>query len=128
MRILTVVVLAVLAPVVISCSSDSVGSELTEVELAWCADPGNFASYDAIWDAADELGVDTIGHFMLDEAGIATDVDPDDLSAADLTEEEMGALLAVGDDFDSSDDIWLEYLATEDGTKACQTAYASSGG
>ncbi len=128
MRILTVVFVAVLTLVAVSCSSDSAESELTEAELAWCADPGDFTSYDAIWDAADELGVDTIGHFMLDKASITTDVDPNDLSAADLTDEEMEALLAVGDDFDNSDDIWLEYLATDDGTKACQSAYESASG
>lgn len=126
MRILTVVLLTVLALVAVSCSSDSADSELTEAELAWCADPGDFTSYDAIWDAANDLDLDTVGHFMLDKAGITTDVDPDDLSAADLTDEETEALLAVGEDFDNSDDIWLEYLATEDGTAACQSAYESA--
>ncbi|MCL1693655.1 MAG: hypothetical protein M3096_08235, partial [Actinomycetia bacterium] len=110
MRILTVALITVLALVSISCSSDSAESDLTEAELAWCADPGDFTSYDAIWDTANDLGIGTVGHFMLDKAGIETDVHPDDLSAEDLTEEEIAALIAVGDDFENGDEIWLEYL------------------
>ncbi len=128
MRILTVALITVLALVSVSCSSDSAESDLTEAELAWCADPGDFTSYDAIWDTANDLGIDTVGHFMLDKAGIETDVHPDDLSAEDLTEEEIAALIAVGDDFENGDEIWLEYLGTDDGTKACQTAYESANG
>lgn len=128
MRILTVALFTVLALVSVSCSNDSADSDLTEAELAWCADPGDFTSYDAIWDTANDLGVDTVGHFMLDEAGIETDVHPDDLSAEDLTEEEITALIEVGDEFESGDEIWLEYLATDDGTKACQAAYESASG
>ncbi|MEA3510686.1 MAG: hypothetical protein U9R51_04545 [Actinomycetota bacterium] len=128
MRILTVALITVLALVSVSCSNDSAESDLTEAELAWCADPGDFSSYDAIWDTANDLGVDTVGHFMLDEAGIETDVHPDDLSAEDLTEEEITALIEVGDEFENGDEIWLEYLATDDGTKACQTAYESASG
>jgi len=128
MRTLTVALFTVLALVAVSCSSDSADSELTEAEQAWCADPGDVISFDAIWDAADDLGVDTIGHFMLNEAGITTDVHPDDLSAGDLSEEELTALIAIGDEFESGDDIWLGYLATDDGTKACQSAYASVNG
>lgn len=63
---------------------------------------------------------------MLDKAGITTDVHPDDLSIGDLTEEEATPLLTVGGEFESGDDIWLEYLTTEDGTKACQAAYQSA--
>jgi hypothetical protein len=37
-------------------------------------------------------------------------------------------LITIGDDFDSSDDIWLEYLATEGGTEACLSAYESANG
>lgn len=128
MRILTVAFFTVLALVSVSCSNDSAESDLTEAELAWCADPGDFSSYDAIWDAANDLGVDTVGHFMLDEAGIETDVHPDDLSAEDLSGEEITALIEVGDEFESGDEIWLEYLATDDGTKACQAAYESASG
>ncbi len=128
MRILTVALITVLALVSVSCSSDSAESDLTEAELAWCADPGDFTSYDAIWDTANDLGIDTVGHFMLDKAGIETDVHPDDLSAEDLTEEEIAALIAVGDDFENGDEIWVEYLGTDDGTKACQTAYESANG
>jgi hypothetical protein len=47
-------------------------------------------------------------------------------SAEDLTEEEIAALISVGDDFENGDQIWLEYLGTDDGTKACQTAYESA--
>jgi hypothetical protein len=128
MRILSVALITVLALVTVSCSSDSAESDLTAAELAWCADPGDFTSYDAIWDVANDLGIDTVGHFMLDKAGITTDVHPDDLSAEDLTEEEIAALIAVGDDFENGDEIWLEYLGTDDGTKACQTAYESANG
>jgi hypothetical protein len=128
MRILSVALITVLALVSVSCSSDSAESDLTEAELAWCADPGDFTSYDAIWDVANDLGIDSVGHFMLEKAGITTDVHPDDLSAEDLTEEEIAALIAVGDDFENGDEIWLEYLGTDDGTKACQTAYESANG
>ena len=79
-------------------------------------------------NAADDLGVDTVGHFMLDEAGITTDVHADDLSADDLTEDEMTALIAIGDEFENGDGIWLEYLATDDGAKACRSAYESANG
>jgi hypothetical protein len=128
MRILSVALITVLALVSVSCSRASAESDLTEAELAWCADPGDFTSYDAIWDLANDLGVDSVGHFMLNKAGITTDVHPDDLSAEDLTEEEIAALVAVGDDFENGDEIWLEYLGTDDGTKACQTAYESANG
>ena len=65
---------------------------------------------------------------MLDEAGITTEVHPDDLSSDDLTEEELTALIAVGDEFESGDGIWLEYLSTDDGMKACQSAYRTVNG
>lgn len=128
MRTLTVVLVTVLALVAVSCSSDSSESQLTEAEQAWCADPGDTASFDAIWDAADDLGVDTVGHFMLDKAGISTDVHPDDLTAGDLNEEEVTALIAIGDEFESGDEIWLEYLATDAGTQACRSAYETANG
>lgn len=126
MRTLTVVFVAVLALVAVSCSSDSAEASLTDAEQAWCADPNDDAAFVAIWDAADDLGVDTIGHFMLDKAGIETDVHPDDLDVGDLTEEEVTALLAIGEEFESEDDLWIEYLATDAGTKACQAAYESA--
>ena len=128
MRTLTVALFTVLALIAVSCSSDSADAELTEAEQAWCADPGDVTSFDAIWDAADDLGVDTVGHFMLDEAGITTDVHPDDLSADDLTEEDLTALIEIGDEFENGDDIWLQYLATDDGTNACRSAYESANG
>jgi len=37
-------------------------------------------------------------------------------------------LVAVGDEFENGDDIWLEYLTTDDGRKACQSAYESANG
>ena len=120
MRILTVALIAVVALAAVSFSSDSAATQLTD------ADPSDAAAFDAIWEAADDLGVDTVGHLMLDKAGIATDVHPDDLSVDDLTEEEVTALLAVGEEFENGDDIWLEYLATDDGTKACQAAYETA--
>ncbi len=126
MRILTVALITVVALAAVSCSSDSAATQLTDAEQAWCADPSDAAAFDAIWEAADDLGVDTVGHLMLDKAGIATDVHPDDLSVDDLTEEEVTALLAVGEEFENGDDIWLEYLATDDGTKACQAAYETA--
>ena len=128
MRTLTLVLVTVLALVVVSCSGDSAEAELTDAEQAWCADPNDDAAFVAIWDTADDLGVETIGHFMLDKVGIETDVHPDDLDLGDLTEEEVTALMAIGEEFESEDDLWLEYLATDDGTKACQAAYESVNG
>ena len=122
MRILTVALAAVL------CRSDSAAIQLADAAQAGCTDPGDFTSYDTIWAAADGLGVDTVGPFMLDKAGITTDVHSDDLTADDLTEEEVAALIVVGDEIENGDEIRLEYLVTEDGMKACQSAYESANG
>jgi ABC-type proline/glycine betaine transport system substrate-binding protein len=131
MRLLAVTLVAMLTLVVVSCSSGetaSDGTALTGDELGWCGDPNDFDAYDAIWEAADESGVASMGDFMLEKAGIETDIDPKDLAAltASLSREQIDALVAVGDEFDESDDLWLEYLATEDGTAACRAAYAAS--
>jgi hypothetical protein len=37
-------------------------------------------------------------------------------------------LITIDDDFDSSDEVGLEHLATDDGKKACQAAYESAKG
>ncbi len=122
MRILTVALAAVL------CRSDSAAIQLTAAAQAWGSDPGDFTFRDAIWAAADDLGVDTVCHSMPDNAVIATDVRSDDLTAGNLMEEELTALNAVGDEFGCGDDTWLEQLATEDDTRPCQSAYEMANG
>lgn len=127
MRILTVLVVSVLALVLVSCGgSDS--TELTDTELAWCGNVDDAATFNAIWDASTELEVDSIGNFMLDKAGIDTDVDPRELGVDDLTEAELEPLTAVGEEFDASEDMWLEYLGTEDGATACAAGYETVNG
>lgn len=122
MRILTVVLVSVLALAAVSCGgSDS--TELTEAELAWCGNVDDPATFNAIWDASTELEVDSVGNFMLDKAGIDTDVVPSELGVDDLTEAELESLTAVGEEFEASEDMWLEYLGTEDGATACAAAY-----
>ena len=113
-----------------ACSSGSSGEadSLSDAEIAWCGDPNDFAAYDAIWDTADKIGVDSMGDFMLAEAGIETDIDPKDLAALSdsLSREQIDALADVGKRFDESDDLWLEYLATPDGIAACRAAYEAN--
>jgi len=130
MRNLIVAFLVVLGLLAASCSSNArlVDTGLTDAEQTWCANPDDHASYDAIWESAEALDVNTVGHFMLRKAGITKDLDPNTLQASDLTDAEMEALVAVDDEFDSSDDIWLAYLATNDGTQACRDAYANVNG
>jgi hypothetical protein len=101
---------------------------LSDAEAAWCGDPNDFVAYDAIWDAADAIGVDSMGDFMLAEAGIVTDIDPKDLAALtdSLSREQIDALAEIGKQFDESDDLWLEYLATPDGVAACHAAYEAN--
>ena len=127
MRILTVLLVTALALALVSCGGSD-PTELTEAESTWCADPANDVVFNAIWDAADELDVDSIGNFMLDRADITNDVDPKDLQADDLTESELEALTAVGEEFESSDAMWLEYLETDDGANACAAAYETVNG
>jgi hypothetical protein len=119
---------SVLAIVAASCSTGSDTETASADQLAWCAQVTDSAVFDAIWDAADELGVDSVGAFLLDEAGVTTDVDPRELAAEDLTEEELAALAAVGDDFDNSDVLWLKYVNSPDGSKACIAAYQTVNG
>lgn len=127
MRIPTILLVSVLVLVLVSCGgSDS--TELSEAESTWCADPANDATFNAIWDAADELDVDSIGNFMLERADITTDVDPKNLQADDLTESELEALTAVGEEFETSDAMWLEYLETDNGAAACAAAYEAANG
>jgi len=131
MRILSVTLVVMLALVMASCSRGGAGRDaitLTGDELAWCGDPNDFDAYDTIWETADEIGVISMGDFMLTKAGIETDIDPKDLAAltASLSREQLDALVEVGKQFDESDDLWLEYLATGDGAAACRTAYEAS--
>ncbi len=131
MRTIIVTLVLALAVIAASCSSGATSDDtpaLTEAELAWCGDPGDFDAYDAIWEEADQLGVDSMGKFMLDKAGIETDIDPKDLAALSesLSRDEIDALVEIGNEFDESDDLWLEYLGTPAGTAACRAAYAAN--
>jgi ABC-type glycerol-3-phosphate transport system substrate-binding protein len=128
MRFRLVLIIGALAIVVASCSSSSDAQTLSDAELVWCAQVDDTAIFTAIWDAADELEVKSVGAFLLDKAGITTDVDPKVLSAEDLSEEELEALSAVGENFDSSDLLWIEYINTPDGSKACFAAYTTVNG
>lgn len=96
--------------------------------MVWCSQVGNTSVFDAIQDAADELGVDSIGAFLLDKANVVTDVEIEDLVAEDLTEKELAALSEVGEEFDSSDLLWIEYIKSPDGAKACFAAYTNVNG
>jgi hypothetical protein len=130
MRSIIVALVFVLLLGASACSSGSAGEadSLSDAEIAWCGDPNDFAAYDAIWEAADAIGVDSMGDFMLAEAGIETDIDPKDLAALSdsLSREQINALADVGKRFDESDDLWLEYLATPDGIAACSAAYEAN--
>jgi ABC-type glycerol-3-phosphate transport system substrate-binding protein len=128
MRFRLVLIIGALAIVAASCSSSSDTQTLSDAELDWCVQVDDTAIFTAIWDAADELEVQSIGAFLLDKAGITTDVDPKVLSAEDLSEEELEALSAVGENFDSSDLLWIEYINTPDGSNACFAAYANVNG
>ena len=128
MRFRLVLIFSVLAIIAAACSGNSDADTLGDAELVWCSQVDNSAVFDAVWDAAEELGVDSIGAFLLDEAGITTDVDPRDLVAEDLTADELAALSGVGDDFDSSDVLWIEYINSPDGSKACFAAYTNVNG
>ena len=128
MRFRLVLIIGALAIVAASCSSTSDTQTLSDAELVWCVQVDDTAIFTAIWDAADELEVQSIGAFLLDKAGITTDVDPKVLSAEDLSEEELEALSAVGENFDSSDLLWIEYINTADGSNACFAAYANVNG
>lgn len=128
MRFRLVLIIGALAIVAASCSSTSDAQTLSDAELVWCVQVDDTAIFTAIWDAADELEVQSIGAFLLDKAGITTDVDPKVLSAEDLSEEELEALSAVGENFDSSDLLWIEYINTPDGSNACFAAYANVNG
>jgi len=131
MRLTVITIALAVAVVATACSSAETQStvpSLTEAELAWCGDPDNFDAYNAIWEEADRLGVDSMGNFMLDKAGVETDIDPKDLEAlsASLSREEIDALVEIGNQFDESDDLWLEYLDTPAGTQACRAAYTAN--
>ena len=128
MRFRLVLIIGALAIVAASCSSTSDAQTLSDAELVWCVQVDDTAIFTAIWDAADELEVQSIGAFLLDKAGITTDVDPKVLSAEDLSEQELEALSAVGENFDSSDLLWIEYINTPDGSNACFAAYANVNG
>jgi hypothetical protein len=128
MRFRPILIIGALAIVAASCSSSSDTQSLSDAELAWCVQVDNTAIFTAIWDAADELEVKSVGAFLLDKAGITTDVDPKVLSAEDLSDEELEALSAVGENFDSSDLLWIEYINTPDGSNACFAAYANVNG
>jgi hypothetical protein len=119
---------SVLAIVAASCSTSSDTEAVSDAELQWCAQVDDSTVFDAIWDAADELGVDSVGTFLLKKADISTDVDPRELTPEDLTDEELAALSTVGDDFDNSDVLWIEYINSSDGSKACLAAYATVNG
>lgn len=128
MRSRSILTIGVLAIVAASCGGSSDSQAPADAQLVWCTQVDNGAVFDAIWDSADELGVDSVGAFLLDKADITTDFDPRDLAAGDLTEEELVALSAVGDEFDSSDDLWIEYINSPDGSKACFVAYRTVNG
>lgn len=128
MRFRTVLTFTVLAIVAASCGGGSDSQTPTDSQLVWCTQIDNSTVFDAIWDAADELGVDSVGAFLLDKADITTDVDPRELAAEDLTEEELVTLSAVGDEFDSSEALWIEYIESPDGARACLAAYATVNG
>ena len=128
MRYRLIFVLSVLAIVAASCGGSSDSQASSDAQVVWCAEVDNTATFDAIWDAADQLRVDSVGAFLLDKADITTDVDPRELAPEDLTEEELAALSAIGDDFDSSDALWLEYISSPDGAKACLAAYTNVNG
>jgi len=118
----------VLAIIAAACSSNSGSQIVSDAELVWCSQVDVTTVFDAIWDAADELEVDSIGAFLLDKADITTDVDPRELSAEDLSDEELAALAAVGVEFDSSEVLWIEYINSPDGSNACFSAYAPVNG
>lgn len=128
MRLRLILIFSVLAIVAAACSSSSDTETLSDAELVWCSQVDDSTVFDSIWDAADELGVNSVGAFLLDRAGISTDVDPRELTPEDLTAEELAALSTVGDDFDNSDVLWIEYINTPDGSKACFAAYATVNG
>jgi ABC-type glycerol-3-phosphate transport system substrate-binding protein len=128
MRPRLVLFVGALALVAASCGGSSDTQAASDAELVWCTQLDNSTVFDAIWDAADLLEVDSIGAFLLDQAGIETDVDPRELSAEDLTAEELAALSAVGEEFDATDVLWLEYINSPDGARACIAAYASVNG
>lgn len=128
MRIRLTLIIGVLAIVVASCSGGTDTRTASGAELVWCTQVDRTAVFDAIWDAADVLEVDSIGAFLLDKADIDTNVDPRELSAEDLTEEELAALSEVGQQFDSNDALWIEYINTPDGSKACFAAYSAING
>ena len=121
-------IVSALAIVAASCSSSSDAQTLSDAELVWCSQVDDTTVFSAIWDAADELEVQSVGAFLLDKAGITTDVDPKVLSAEDLSEEELEALSEVGSNFDSSDLLWIEYINTPDGSKACFAAHTTVNG
>jgi ABC-type glycerol-3-phosphate transport system substrate-binding protein len=128
MKTRLILIVSALALVAAACSTSSDTQAVSDAELTWCAQVDNTAVFDAIWDAADELEVDSVGAFLLEKADITTDVDPRELTAEDLTEEELAALSTVGDDFDTSDVLWIEYINSPDGSKACLAAYATVNG
>jgi hypothetical protein len=127
MRFSSLALIGVIALVVVSCGGSAV-SNLTNAERVWCVDLTNDATFTAVWDAADAMEIDSIGDYMLELAGISTDVDPRALAVDDLTDEEFAALEAVGEEFDASEVMWVRYLATDDGAKACAAAYSTTFG
>ena len=128
MRLRLILLCSALAIVAASCSGSSESQTVSDAELVWCAQVDDGTVFDAIWDAADDLGVDSVGVFLLDKADITTDVDPRELVAEDLTEEELAALSAIGDEFDASDVLWIDYINSPDGSKACFAAYTNVNG
>jgi ABC-type glycerol-3-phosphate transport system substrate-binding protein len=128
MRSRLILIISALAIVAASCSSGSDAQTLSDAELVWCSQVDDTTVFTAIWDAADELEVQSVGAFLLDKAGITTDVDPKVLSAEDLSAEELEALSSVGENFDSSDLLWIEYINTPDGSKACFAGYTNVNG
>jgi hypothetical protein len=128
MGIRIILIVSVLGIVAASCSANLSSEPKYADELGWCAQVDNSEVVDAIFDAAHTLDVDFIGGYLLDKAGITTDVDPTELSAEDLTEEELAALVAVGDSYEDPDALWIEYINSPDGAKACFLAYAEVNG
>ncbi len=84
--------------------------------------------FDAIGDAVDRLGGDSVGAFLLDKAEVTTDVDPRDLAVEDLADDECAARRAITDAFTPSGALWSGYLDTPAGAKACRIAYAPFNG
>ena len=128
MRTCLILALGLLAVIAASCAGTSRSETASDVELVWCSEIDNTTVFNAIWDAADDLQVDSVGAFLLGKAGIATDVDPRELTPEDLTEDEFVALSVVGDQFDNSDVLWIEYIHSRDGSKACFAAYTTVNG